>query len=97
MNKYERIQSAFMYLTRIQELHMFPNVYYETDIETAVACIKKQMPIKPKPIQIATLNNTPEQVSWTTGEACPVCNGTLTTEWFCPYCGQALDRNESND
>lgn len=58
----------------------------------AIECIRYRMPEQLKPIKIATMEETPERVTWRTATACPECNSVITSEKFCPYCGKAIER-----
>ena len=68
--------------------------YYEA-IELAVEALEKQMPKKPIKTKIATLNKSPEAISWEQIHCCPRCESNLAPQYkYCPQCGLEIDWSE---
>ena len=64
----------------------------------AIDAIEKQIPKKPIKTKIATLNKSPEAVSWESIHCCPRCESNLAPEYkYCPQCGLEIDWSEDDD
>ena len=59
----------------------------------AIEAIEKQIPKKPiKWTKIATLNKSPEAISWESTYCCPRCESNLAPQYkYCPQCGLEID------
>ena len=58
----------------------------------AIEAIEKQIPKKPIKTKIATLNKSPEAISWESINCCPRCESNLAPQYkYCPQCGLEID------
>ena len=71
--------------------------YYEA-IELAVEALEKQIPKKPTKTKIATLNKSPEAISWEQIHCCPRCESNLAPQYkYCPQCGLKIEWSDENE
>ena len=65
----------------------------------AIDAIEKQIPKKPiKWTKIATLNKSPEAISWESTYCCPRCESNLAPQYkYCPQCGLEIDWSDDYD
>ena len=71
---------------------------YAVAFEAAVDALEKQIPKKPIKTKIATLNKSPEAISWESTYCCPRCKSNLAPQYkYCPQCGLMIDWSEYND
>ena len=65
---------------------------YTVAFEMAIDAISKQIPKKPIKTKIATLNKSPEAISWESIHCCPRCKSSLVSQYkYCPQCGLEID------
>ena len=65
---------------------------YAVAFEAAVDALEKQIPKKPIKTKIATLNKSPEAISWESIHCCPRCESNLAPQYkYCPQCGLEID------
>ena len=68
---------------------------YTVAFEMAIDAIEKQVPKKPIKTKIATLNKSPEAISWESIHCCPRCESNLAPQYkYCPQCGLEIDWSE---
>ena len=72
---------------------------YTVAFEMAIDALEKQMPKKPiKWTKIATLNKSPEAISWESIHCCPRCKSNLASQYkYCPQCGLEIDWSDENE
>lgn len=71
---------------------------YTVAFEMAIEALEKQIPKKPIKTKIATLNKSPEAISWESIHCCPRCKSNLAQEYkYCPQCGLEIDWGDDND
>ena len=71
---------------------------YAVAFEMAVDALEKQMPKKPIKTKIATLNKSPEAISWESIHCCPRCKSNLVSQYkYCPQCGLEIDWSDRDD
>ena len=71
---------------------------YTVAFEMAIDAIEKQIPKKPIKTKIATLNKSPEAISWESIHCCPRCESNLAPQYkYCPQCGLEIDWSDDND
>ena len=60
--------------------------------------LEKQIPKKPIKTKIATLNKSPEAISWESIHCCPRCESNLAPQYkYCPQCGLEIDWSDRDD
>ena len=65
---------------------------YTVAFEMAVDALEKQVQKKPIKTKIATLNKSPEAISWESIHCCSRCESNLDSQYkYCPQCGQEID------
>ena len=65
---------------------------YAVAFEMAIDALEKQVQKKPIKTKIATLNKSPEAISWESIHCCPRCESNLAPQYkYCPQCGQEID------
>lgn len=65
---------------------------YAIAFEMAIDALEKQVQKKPIKTKIATLNKSPEAISWESIHCCPRCESNLVSQYkYCPQCGQTLN------
>ena len=65
---------------------------YTVAFEMAIDALEKQIPKKPIKTKIATLNKSPEAISWESINCCPRCESNLAPQYkYCPQCGLEID------
>ena len=65
---------------------------YTVAFEMAIDAIEKHIPKKPIKTKIATLNESPEAISWEAIHCCPRCESNLAPQYkYCPQCGLEID------
>lgn len=65
---------------------------YAVAFEMAIDALEKHIPKKPIKTKIATLNKSPEAISWETIHCCPRCESNLAPQYkYCPQCGQEIE------
>ena len=65
---------------------------YTVAFEMAIDAIEKQIPKKPIKTKIATLNKSPEAISWESIHCCPRCESNLAPQYkYCPQCGLKIE------
>lgn len=65
---------------------------YTVAFEMAIDAIEKHIPKKPTKTKIATLNKSPEAISWESIHCCPRCESNLAPQYkYCPQCGLEID------
>ena len=65
---------------------------YTVAFEMAIDAIGKHVPKKPIKTKIATLNKSPEAISWESIHCCPRCKSNLVSQYkYCPQCGLEID------
>lgn len=65
---------------------------YTVAFEMAIDALERQVPKKPTKTKIATLNKSPEAISWETIHCCPRCESNLAPQYkYCPQCGLEID------
>ena len=58
----------------------------------AIDALEKQVQKKPTNTKIATLNKSPEAISWEQIHCCPRCESNLVSQYkYCPQCGLEID------
>ena len=58
----------------------------------AIEALEKQVQKKPTKTKIATLNKSPEAISWEQIHCCPRCESNLAPQYkYCPQCGLEID------
>ena len=58
----------------------------------AIEALEKQVQKKPTKTKIATLNKSPEAISWEQIHCCPRCESNLVSQYkYCPQCGLEID------
>ena len=58
----------------------------------AIEALEKQVQKKPIKTKIATLNKSPEAISWESTYCCPRCESNLVSQYkYCPQCGLEID------
>lgn len=71
---------------------------YAVAFEMAIDALEKQMPKKPIKTKIATLNKSPEDISWESIHCCPRCKSNLVSQYkYCPQCGLEIDWSDRDD
>ena len=71
---------------------------YTIAFEMAIDAIGKQIPKKPIKTKIATLNKSPEAVSWESIHCCPRCKSNLVSQYkYCPQCGLEIDWEDEDE
>ena len=71
---------------------------YTVAFEMAIDALEKQVQKKPTKTKIATLNISPEAISWEQIHCCPRCESNLAPQYkYCPQCGLEIDWSEYND
>lgn len=71
---------------------------YTVAFEMAIDALEKQVQKKPIKTKIATLNKSPEAVSWESIHCCPICKSNLVSQYkYCPKCGVEIDWGDKND
>ena len=71
---------------------------YTVAFEMAIDAIEKQVPKKPTNTKIATLNKSPEAISWESIHCCPRCKSNLVSQYkYCPQCGLDIDWSDRDD
>ena len=71
---------------------------YAVAFEMAIDALEKQMPKKPIKTKIATLNKSPEAISWESIHCCPRCKSNLVSQYkYCPQCGLEIDWSDRDD
>lgn len=71
---------------------------YTVAFETAVDALVNQVPKKPIKMKIATLNKSPEAISWELIHCCSRCKSNLAPQYkYCPQCGLEIDWSEDDD
>ena len=64
----------------------------------AIEALEKQMPKKPIKTKIATLNKSPEAISWEQIHCCTRCESNLAPQYkYCPQCGLEIDWSDRDD
>lgn len=65
---------------------------YQVAFEMAIDALEKHVPKKPIKTKIATLNKSPEAISWETIHCCPRCESNLAPQYkYCHQCGQEIE------
>ena len=65
---------------------------YTVAFEMAIDALEKQVQKKPIKTKIATLNKSPEAISWESIHCCPRCESNLAPQYkYCPQCGLKID------
>ena len=65
---------------------------YTVAFEMAIDALEKHIPKKPTKTKIATLNKSPEAISWEAIHCCPRCESNLVSQYkYCPQCGQEIE------
>ena len=65
---------------------------YAVAFEMAIDALEKQVQKKPIKTKIATLNKSPEAISWESIHCCPRCESNLAPQYkYCPQCGQEIE------
>ena len=65
---------------------------YTVAFEMAIDALEKQVQKKPIKTKIATLNKSPEAISWESIHCCPRCKSNLVSQYkYCPQCGLEID------
>ena len=68
---------------------------YTVAFEMAIDALEKQVQKKPTKTKIATLNKSPEAISWESIHCCPRCESNLARQYkYCPQCGLEIDWSE---
>ena len=68
---------------------------YQVAFEMAIDALEKQVQKKPIKTKIATLNKSPEAISWESIHCCPRCKSNLVSQYkYCPQCGLEIDWSE---
>ena len=71
---------------------------YTVAFETAIDALKKHIPKKPIKTKIATLNKSPEAISWESIHCCPKCESNLAPQYkYCPKCGLEIDWEDEDE
>ena len=71
---------------------------YAAAFEMAIDAIEKQVQKKPIKTKIATLNKSPEAISWESIHCCPRCESNLAPQYkYCPQCGLEIDWSDRDD
>ena len=64
----------------------------------AIEALEKQVQKKPTKTKIATLNKSPEAISWEQIHCCPRCESNLAPQYkYCPQCGLEIDWSDENE
>ena len=64
----------------------------------AIEALEKQVQKKPIKTKIATLNKSPEAISWESTYCCPRCESNLASQYkYCPQCGLMIDWSGEDD
>lgn len=65
---------------------------YTVAFEMAIDALEKHIPKKPIKTKIATLNKSPEAISWESIHCCQRCESNLAPQYkYCPQCGQEIE------
>ena len=65
---------------------------YAVAFEMSIYSLEKQVHKKPIKTKIATLNKSPEAISWEQIHCCPICKSNLVSQYkYCPQCGLEID------
>ena len=65
---------------------------YTVAFEMAIDALEKQVQKKPIKTKIATLNKSPEAISWDSIHCCPRCESNLAPQYkYCPQCALEID------
>ena len=71
---------------------------YTVAFEMAIDALEKQVQKKPIKTKIATLNKSPEAISWESIHCCPRCKSNLVSQYkYCPQCGLMIDWSDENE
>ena len=71
---------------------------YAVAFEMAIDALEKQVQKKPTKTKIATLNKSPEAISWEQIHCCPRCESNLAPQYkYCPQCGLEIDWSDENE
>ena len=71
---------------------------YTVAFETAIDALEKQVQKKPIKTKLATLNKSPEAISWELIHCCPRCESNLAPQYkYCPQCGLKIDWSDENE
>ena len=71
---------------------------YQVAFEMAIDALEKQVQKKPIKTKIATLNKSPEAISWESIHCCPRCKSNLVSQYkYCPQCGLMIDWSDENE
>ena len=71
---------------------------YTVAFEMAIKALEKQVQKKPIKTKIATLNKSPEAISWEQIHCCPRCKSNLVSQYkYCPQCGLEIDWSDDDD
>ena len=71
---------------------------YTVAFEMAIDALEKQVQKKPIKTKIATLNKSPEAISWEQIHCCPICKSNLVSQYkYCPQCGLEIDWGDENE
>lgn len=71
---------------------------YQVAFEMAIDALEKHIPKKPTKTKIATLNKSPEAISWEAIHCCPICKSNLAPQYkYCPQCGLKIDWGDENE
>ena len=71
---------------------------YTVAFEMAIDALEKQVQKKPTKTKIATLNKSPEAISWEQIHCCPRCKSNLVSQYkYCPQCGLMIDWSDENE
>lgn len=71
---------------------------YQVAFEMAIDALEKHIPKKPTNTKIATLNKSPEAISWESIHCCPRCESNLVPQYkYCPQCGLEIDWSDDDD
>lgn len=65
---------------------------YTVAFEMAIDALEKQVQEKPIKTKIATLNKSPEAISWESIHCCPRCKSNLVSQHkYCSQCGLEIE------
>lgn len=65
---------------------------YTVAFEMAIDALEKQVQKKPIKTKIATLNKSPEAISWESIHCCPRCESNLAPQYkYCSQCGLEIE------
>ena len=71
---------------------------YTVAFEMAIDALEKQVQKKPIKTKIATLNKSPEAISWESIHCCPICESNLVSQYkYCPQCGLEIDWEDEDE